>query len=122
MLRQSINANMNQDLKLMTRKPKKIDIAKMFDDEQEDFLDSLNEKLRDGMPAERMKVLKFDEISTQYGNSLRIELEDLDNDIQYSFLCSGKVFRKLFEENVKSGDIIKIYSNEKSHWRFEFTE
>lgn len=104
------------------RKNKKIDIIKLFAEEQTDFLDSLNGEIKAGMSADKMKINKFEEISTEYGTALRIELTDLDTEKEYSFLCSGKIFRKLFEANAKINDVIKIYLNEKTHWRFEFVE
>lgn len=107
---------------MTSQKKLKIDINKLFSDEQTDFLDSLNDHIRNGLTVASLQVLKFEEISTTFGPSLRIEVEDNDNEKQYSFLCSGKIFRKLFEENVEVGDNIKIYLNEKNHWRFDFVK
>lgn len=103
-------------------KTKKIDITKLFEEKSTDFLESLNEKIKDGMLAENMIVDKFDTIETKFGESLRVELTDTDDLAKYSFLCSGKVFNELFRDNVKPGDKLKIYQNEKTHWRFEFVE
>lgn len=106
----------------MTKRKNKVDISKMFEEEETDFLESLNVKIKDGMLAENMVVMGSAVIDTEFGESLRIHLVDNETDNEYSFLCSGKVFRKLFEDNVKENDIIKIYLNEKQHWRFEFSE
>lgn len=106
----------------MVKSKKKIDINKMFDTEQTDFLPSLNEEIKGGLEATNMEVLKFENVSTEYGVALRIELKDLDTDQSYSFLSSGKVFTKLFEEHVEVGDKITIFLNEKQHWRFDFVK
>lgn len=106
----------------MTKKKELIDINKMFDEEQTDFLPSLNEEIKNGMAANKLQVNDFEEVETEYGKALRIELLDLETEIEYSFLVSGKVFRKLFESNVSQGSKIRIFLNEKSHWRFEFVQ
>lgn len=106
----------------MVKDKTKINVNKMFTDEEVDFLPSLNDEIRNGLTASKMKVKSWDEVNTQFGTALRIELTDMETNIEYSFLNSGKVFRKLFEGNVDKNDLIKIYLNEKNHWRFEFVK
>lgn len=104
------------------KKSKKIDIGKLFDEEETEFFESLNEKIKEGMSAKNMLVQESTEVETKHGQALRIILIDQDTQTMYSFLCSGKIFRKLFEDNVEPGDKINIYLNEKSHWRFDFSK
>lgn len=106
----------------MTKRKNKIDISKMFEEEETEFFESLNEKIRDGMSAEKMLVQEISTIETKHGEALRLIVVDQEDQTLYSFLCSGKVFRKLFEDNVKLTEVIHIYLNEKQHWRFKFSE
>jgi hypothetical protein len=69
-----------------------------------------------------MQVRGSEFIDTQYGQALRILLRDLNTGVAYSFMVSGQVFTELWEEHVTINDVVKIYLNEKQHWRFEFIE
>lgn len=113
---------MEVDLILTKPKPKKkIDINKAFAEKQEEFLESLNAQEADLLASLNFTVDEIDTLTTRYGEALKLTLTDQNNS-QWSFLCSGKVFRELFENNVKVKDKIVIFKNEKNHWRFNFVE
>lgn len=97
------------------------DLEALFSARENSFQNNLN-KLSDAELREKTLLYQSSqEIDTRFGKAVSFLFIE-EGTGEWTFISSGKVFNELFETNVEQGNAIRLFRNEKRHWRFSFVD